>query len=277
MHPLATGTKRGRSENGTIRRETRFPSSLEELVVSGPHFSVGNPLSKTPRARCVKSSDYDCLDLTTLPDDYLPRTNYVPACDPEEYARRTPRVSWIEEGESAPRKVTEFYRVVNREMVNASWSRTLTTALTPKGVASIHTVVGTVFRDPLDAVDFLALTSSLVLDFYIKTTGTGHVNASLLNRLPILPEGCPPAIRNALRVRALCLSCLTSHYAELWEHVCNAPLPEDPTRRHIDAFNHDGWDSPDSRLPDGFFASLTPTWTREVALRADYARRPRLT
>ena len=75
---------------GTIRRETRFPKEPEELVLSGPHFSVGNPLNKTPRHNGTKSSDYNVLDLTVLPDDHLPRTNYVPACDVAEYGRRTP-------------------------------------------------------------------------------------------------------------------------------------------------------------------------------------------
>ncbi|MCY4059599.1 MAG: hypothetical protein OXG44_16540, partial [Gammaproteobacteria bacterium] len=261
--------------NGTIRRETCFPSSPREIVVSGPHFSVGNPLNKTPRERCVKSSDYDCLDLTTLPDNYMPRTNYVPACDEDEYARRTPKVRWTE-GEKATPPVTDFYRVANREMVNASWSRTLSTALIPKEVASIHTIVGTVFRNQLDCVDFFALSASLVLDFFVKTTGTGHVNTSLLNRLPILTEDCAASIRSALRVRALALSCLTTHYRDLWEEVCAAPLPDDPTRLHIDAFQTDAWTSSDPRLPATFFEELTPTWTRNLALRTDYSRRQAL-
>ena len=106
---------------GTIRRETRFPSSPHEMVLSGPHFSVGSPLNKTPRERCVGKADYDCLDLTSLPDNYLPRTNYVPACEDGEYVRRTPKVPWIDNGETEPRNVTEFYRVVARAMVNSSW------------------------------------------------------------------------------------------------------------------------------------------------------------
>ena len=89
--------------DGTIRRETRFPARTTELVLSGPHFFAGNPLSKTPRATCTQNSHYDVLDLTALPGDYLPRTNYVPACEPEEYRRRTPRVPWRESGETAPR------------------------------------------------------------------------------------------------------------------------------------------------------------------------------
>ncbi|MCY4014386.1 MAG: hypothetical protein OXG82_16910 [Gammaproteobacteria bacterium] len=260
----------------TIRYETRFPTTPYEVVLSGPHFSVANLLSKTPRERCSKNSDYDCLDLTTLPDSYLPRTNFVPACTPNEYARRTPVVNWIEPGHKCPRPVTDFYRVVNREMVNAARSRTLTTALTPPGLASIHSVVGSAFRYRLDCVDFLAVSASIVLDFFVKTTGTGHVNTSLLNRLPILPGDCEPALLASLRVRALALSCLTTSYAELWEEACAALLGVNRPRRHIDAFNADRWASSDPRLPATFFEELTPTWSRNVALRSDFARRQAL-
>ena len=262
--------------NGTIRRETRFPSSLREMVLSGPHFSVSNSFYMTPRERCAKNSDYDNLDLTALPDDYLPRTNYVPACDEDEYALRTPKVPWVEGGDTEPRYVTDFYRVANREMVNASRSRTFSTALIPRAVASIHTIVTTAFRNVLHCVDFFALSVSVILDFFIKSTGTSHVNVSLLNCLPILAHNCPPLIRDALRIRALGLSCLTTHYAELWEHVCHTPLPEDQSRRHIGTFKSDAWTHADPRLPATFFADLTPTWNRNVALRTDYARRQAL-
>ena len=262
--------------NGTIRRETRFPSTIREIVVSGPHFSVGNPLSKTPRDQCATNRDYDCLDLTALPDDYVPRTNYVPACDQDEYARRTPKVPLSQGKDAEQQFVTDFYRVVNREMVSASWPRTFNTALIPRDVASIHTIVGTVFRDPLDCVSFFALSLSLVLDFLVKTTGTRHVNTSILNRLPILTEDCPPSLRNSLRLRALALSCLTTPYADLWEQVCAAPLPEDPTRRHIDAFKADAWTSSNPCLHAEFFKELMPTWSRNIPLRTDYARRQAL-
>ena len=91
-------------KDGAIRRETSFPDNASELVLSGPHFYVGSPLYKTPRAVCTENGHYDCLDLTTLPDDYLPRTNYKPDVSPTEYLARTPRVPW---GEKKP--VTEFY------------------------------------------------------------------------------------------------------------------------------------------------------------------------
>ena len=265
----------GAQRNGTIRRETIFPSSLSEMVVSGPHFSVGNPLNKTPRECCTTNKSYDCLDLTVLPEDYLPRTNYVRACSEDKYAHRTPKVVWFEDGNTEPRPVTNFYRVVNREMVGATAERTLIAALIPQDVAG-STIVATAFRNILNCVDVAAVTMSIVLDFFIKSTGTGHVRSSWLNRLPILTRDCPPSIRNALRVRTLCLSCLTTYYADLWEDICAAPLPEDPSSRHIDAFNAEKWTRSSPCLPDMFFADLTPTWNRDVALRTDYARRQAL-
>ncbi len=72
----------GAQRDGTIRRDTQFPKIVDDWILSGPHFFVGNPLAKTPRAQCKEKGDYDCIDLTFIPDDYLPRTNYVPDCSP---------------------------------------------------------------------------------------------------------------------------------------------------------------------------------------------------
>ena len=262
---------------GTIRRETRFPKDASELIFSGPHFFVGNPFNKTPREVCTQSSHYDVLDLTTLPEDYLPRTNYVPACSKEEYEARTPRVGWREEGEDEPRKVSDYYRVIAREMVGPAAERTLIPAIIPKGVATIHTNTATAFRDLGQMLDFAALSMSIVLDFFIKTTGTGHVNLSYLRRLPILTEDCDPCIRAALRIRALRLCCLTTHYADLWYSACmfQHPSADGTTVTAIDAFRQDAWTRQDPRLPDDW-AALTPEWHRDHAFRTDYARRQAL-
>lgn len=141
----------GAQKDGTIRRrstsEQGFVRDPSEIVLSGPHFFVGNPLSKTPRAVCTEKGHYDTLDLETLPEDYLPRTNYLPACDSIEYARRVPRVSWVEEGEREARAVTRYYRHVNREMISPAAERSLIPALVPPGQGHINTVLATAFRD----------------------------------------------------------------------------------------------------------------------------------
>ena len=259
---------------GTIRRDTQFPGYPADLVLSGPHFFVANPFNKTPRRECKKNSHYDVPDLMALPDDYLPRTNYVAACSPSEYERRTPRVSWWEMGEDTPRRVTEYYRLVNRRMVGPLAERTLITALIPKDVALIHTNVASVFRDVGRCLDLAALSASIVLDFFVKSTGTGEMNVSWLSRLPILSNDCAPALRAALRLRALRLCCLTTHYAELWQEACASGLPgtDVPT---LEFFRGDFWTRPDPRLTDDFSA-LTPDWHRGIALRTDYARRQAL-
>src|SRR5690606_382451 len=246
-----------------IKRDTQFPENPEQWVLSGPHFFVGSPFYKTPRAECTKNSDYDVLDLQTLPDDYLPRTNYIPACDPATYRDRTPRVPWVEEGEQEPKLVTEYYRLVNREMVGSSSERTLTTTIAPKGLGHIHTCLSTIYKNDRDLLDLFSCTLSLPLDFRVKSTGVGHVNKSLLNQLPLISE---ERYRNALHVRALALVSITNHYADLWQSNWQ------------DNFRQQQWATrePIAALPQDFFANLTPEWQRNNALRSDYAGRQAL-
>jgi len=63
-----------RQKDGTIKRQTGFPDSTKHWILSGPHFYVGTPFFKTPRAVCDTNRAYDNLDLTVLPDNYLPHT-----------------------------------------------------------------------------------------------------------------------------------------------------------------------------------------------------------
>jgi len=265
--------------DGTIKRDTQFPESPEQWVLSGPHFFVGSPFYKTPRAECTQNSHYDILDLQTLPDDYLPRTNYIPACDPATYRDRTPRVSWLEwerqplvnsrgeelMGPPAPfyRKVTEYYRLVNREMIGPSSERTLTTTIIPKGAAHINTCLCSAFKSEQTMLDYFSMTLSVVLDYRVKSTGMGHANTSLINQLPVLTDD---RVRNALHVRALALVSITNHYADLWQSNWQ------------DNFRQQRWATrePIAALPQDFFADLTPECQRNNALRSDYARRQAL-
>ena len=250
--------------DGIIRRDTGFPRNAGEVILSGPHYFCGNPLYKTPRRSCTKNADYDVLDLDALPDDYLPRINFLPTGDPESYESRMDRVDWTEEEGLEPFRVTECYRLVNREMVGSTSERTLSTAMVPRGVHYLNTSLGTAFRHASLCSDFAAVTMSVVLDFFIKTTGTGHVYSSYLRRLPLLPANCDPYIRSGLRLRALILNCLTTRYTELWQELFT---PE---------FQHDHWGKSDTRLPPSFFTELTSSWTRHIALRTDYSRRQAL-
>ena len=254
----------GAQRNGTIRRHTSFPEDPAGVILSGPHYFCGNPLYKTPRRSCKKNSDYDVLDLNALPDEYLPRTNYLPACDHQRYESRTDRVDWSEDGVVEPRRVTDYYRVVSRKMVSSGLERTLSTALLPRGPFHIDASVAIAFSQKGPCCDFAAVTMSIVLDFFIKAKGVSNLYHSTLHRLPLLPPDCDPNIRSSLRVRALIVNCLTTHYTDLWGELFTC------------GFRQDHWAKSDPRLLSSFFTDLTPSWTRQVALRTDYARRQAL-
>lgn len=250
----------GAQRDGTITRravtDSGFPNSPSDLILSGPHFFLANPFNKTPRKVCAANGHYDVLDLETLPDDYLPRTNYRPMADRAEYLRRTPRVSWVEEGETQKRAVTEFFRHVHRRAIGSSSERTACPALLPPGSAHIDGVFSITFRELRQHLNFAIGMASVVVDFLVKSTGKSDLRADLAERLPLI-EATASACG-----RFLALACLTTHYAPLWEEVF------DPD------FADQRWSQPDNpRLPQDFWSSLTRDWTRHCALRSDYARR----
>ncbi|ELE4914543.1 hypothetical protein RC383_004372, partial [Salmonella enterica] len=245
--------------DGTILRKTQFPKNPSQWVVSGPHFFVGNPFYNTPKEICDSNKAYDSLDLLTLPDDYLPRTNYIPACDAQEYARRTPRVSWKEQDEDEPWKVTDYYRHINRRAIGCSSERTAIGAIIPKDVAHIDGGFSLTFKDTKQLVIFNTSFNSLPFDFVIKTTGKSDCRAELVRILPMLTD-----VGARLFARGLVNNAITAHYSELWQS-CYTP-----------DFNTQRWSRNLPQLPQDFFANLTPEWQRNCALRSDYSRRQAL-
>jgi hypothetical protein len=248
-------------KDGTIARRDAadhgFPSSPAGLVLSGPHFFLGSPLNKTPQRVCVTRGQYDVLHIETLPDNYLPRTNYRPMTDSREYARRAPKVTWSTRDSEAQGLITEHYRLINREMVVPANERTFICALMPPGVSHVNTVLAHAFREARELCGVLGWAQSIIADFRVKSTGMGHANTTLVGQLPIPCEWQPDCV-----VRALSLNCLTTYYAPLWQEVY------DP------AFTDQRWSQPDNpRLPHDFWENLTSDWTRHCALRSDYSRR----
>ena len=59
-----------------LKKNICRPNSLEQLVISGPHYFVGTPFNKEPRENCQNNQDYDDIDLINIENDYLPRVVY---------------------------------------------------------------------------------------------------------------------------------------------------------------------------------------------------------
>jgi hypothetical protein len=246
-------------KDGTISRSlnsiTDFADNPHDWVLSGPHFFLANPFNKTPRKLCNTNGAYDIIDLETLPDNYLPRTNYRPMTDKAEYLRRTSKVSWFYEGELQRRPVTDFYRLTCRNMLSQSGERTLISALTPPGHGHINAVQSIIFRDSNVIGQIHAFFVSLIADFYIKSTGMSGLYG-VWQRMPYLTSS------NIVNSRSYALACLSTHYASLWEDSFDLQ------------FTDQCWSQPDNpRLPQNFWQNLTRDWTRHCALRSDYARR----
>jgi hypothetical protein len=232
-----------------------FPKNPSDLILSGPHFFLANPIYKTPRLLCGTPLAYDPIDLEDLPNDYLPRSNYRPMGDEKEYLHRIPRVSWIDTGNVTQKRATEYFRLALRAMIQPAGERTLIGAIIPPGVAHINGVQSSAFRQTKDLLRASCIVTALVSDWYIKSLARSNLHTTWL-QLPCIE------LTAKLASRYLALTCLTSEYSSLWREAYQ-----------ID-FTDQGWSQPENaRLPLDFWQNLNSDWTRHSALRGDYARR----
>lgn len=238
--------------DGIIKRNTTFPINSSQIILSGPHFYVGNPLYKTPRENCKISSDYDKIDLTYIPDDYLPRTNYSPNCSPNEYEQKIQKSPW-----EANKLVIDYYRLAYRGMLSQEGERTIIPSIIPPNIGHINGVQTTCFKYKLLLIQQTFFSCSIVADFYIKSSGRENLHYTWEN-FPLIE------INTHSIIRVLILNCLTVNYSDLWNECWETD------------FQQQRWAKTDTRLDNLFFEQLTPSWQRDCALRSDYARRQAL-
>ncbi|MCI1211576.1 MAG: hypothetical protein LKF93_07020 [Bifidobacterium tibiigranuli] len=240
----------------TIEDNVHFPDSAEPVIYSSPFIGVANPLLQSTRRRYRVNSDYDFIDLTDIPDDYLPRVKYAQACSEAEYASRIQKMT---DGS----RFDAIYRLCNREYVGLASERTLQAACVHPGVAWVHTIAG--YGVHPEHYSLLALMTgletSLPYDYFVRASGKSHINRSTLEFLPVPESTC---LANEIRLRGLLLNCLTRPYADLWESCWD------------DSYTSMSWAKDDSRLTLETFTNLTSQWDWHTPLRTDYERRQTL-
>lgn len=242
----------GAQNASIIERKVQFPDTSIQMIYSGPHIGVANPLFKTPRSKCVLNSDYDSIDLTNISGDYLARSIYIPLMSSSEYSQRAPVTPWG--------SYIESYKLLARRMLNQSGERTLMPSIGIPGSGHIHTVFGLAFRDDKMLITTAGLMASVVYDGYIKITGRSDVYFDTLANLPYFDNDCAKHIR----VLSLLLNCVNDKYKFLWEKSYENDFPK---------FE---WAKGDSRLVNTKFSQLGHKWTKEIPLRTDFERRQAL-
>jgi hypothetical protein len=240
-------------DKGIIRRETKWADIYQyELIYSGPHFFVGNPFYKTPRSNCTEKAHYDEIDHTQIPVNFSPRTNYVPDEELDVYTKRVKGLNrdklWINE-----------YKVCFSKMLSVPGERTLQPSIIPPKVAHTNAVISTTFKDPNILIELAGLTSSIVLDFYVKSIGRGNLYDDTIKGFPL---GVDEKYKNKLIVRILKLNSVSDQYVSLWKKGWKLD------------YNEDSWSRDDSRLPD--FSNLTSEWSLSTPLRTHFERRQAL-
>jgi len=248
-------------QEGTISRNTGFIESAEDWIISGPHFFVANPFFQSPKRVCETHRAYDCIDLESIPDNYLPRTNYRPMADHAEYVRRVNRgyeVPWTDQGHSTRRPITDYYRVGSRKRVSPPGERTLITTLFPPSAGHILTCFSMAFNDTRALLSFLNGCVSLVFDFYVKVTGRSDFLDATARQMPLIEFSSRCTVRTLMSV------CLSEHYAPIWKTLW---MPE---------YTSETWSKLDKRLPSTQFSTLTDQWFPSTALRTAFARRQAL-
>lgn len=253
----------GAVDKGWMKRNVVYPNwDKQEMIYSGPHFNVGNPLAKTPRSVCILNSDYDCIDLEKVSDDYTARTNYVPNIELKDFRNLIKgfAVGQDKDGNILYDYWMDYYKVVFRLMTGGgSGERTLTSAILPPKSSHIVTAISSIFKDINLCVEFAGLSASVVLDFFIKIIGCGAIHAS---RVESFPLGISDLYKSALFARTLRLNCATKRYAELWQEVWNP------------AYREETWSIEDRRLAK--WNTLTEHWNHDTPLRNYFERRQAL-
>ena len=234
-----------------IKANTTFINKQKDLILSGPHFMVGNPIYQTPRDICNTHKAYDNINLSNIDNEYLPRTKYIPIQD--KFNNSIPHVDFDKKD-----KVTNYYKLSYRAMLDPVGERTLINAIIPKETTHTNAVRSIIFKNTYNLLQQTIMSYSLIADFFIKSTGRSNLHYTW-ETFPLID------INHQMISRMLSLTCLTTHYQELYEE------------QFKETFKTDNWTKPnDPRLNQNFFKNLTPHWQREVALRTDYERRQAL-
>jgi hypothetical protein len=215
-------------KKGYFDTEWKHPESWNDAILQGPHLGVSTPMSKQPNATMKHNQDWTEVDLETMSADFIPATAYQPDRSISTYD--VDYGTWTVNDE--PVEVLSTFRATWRKMAATTGYRTFYPAIIPSG--SQH-VDGAASAGPIDSsekVTASAFTSSILNDYFVRSTALSNIRESLFNSLAVGAKNqlWPTAARIYLR-----LNCLTEVYAPLWEEVTDEPWTTNTPLRNAEA------------------------------------------
>ncbi|MFE6183157.1 class I SAM-dependent DNA methyltransferase [Streptomyces sp. NPDC056465] len=242
-------------KDGYIRYAVDTPDNWNEVIFQGTHISPATPFGKQPNSPMRNGKDWVSWDLTTLPQNAIPRTTYVRACNRGEY--EAAQDSW----NGTP--YTNRYRLSWRRMIDPkNTERSLFAALIPPGPAHVHAVHSMALPEDRHTVLSAGFWASLPLDYLLRITGRSDLQHTEALKMPAPSSEHPLAA--PLTLRTLRLNCLTNAYAPLWQELFHLTWP-----------GYEGWAYAWPGLSP-LSGHLKGTWEHGTPLRTEHERRAAL-
>ena len=242
-------------KRGLFKSASAVPGDWTNVILQGPHLGVANPLSKQPNPTMFSHRDYSDIDLESIDESFVPRTNYQVAKPQLEYLSAYPK--WHEVPSCS------YFRLAWRRRADPGMARTLHAVVVPPGPCHVHPVLSAHIGDDVNTVIASAFWASLPIDFFVKAAGVDELSQGVVRRIPHIFSH---ELRARLLLRALRLNCLVQPYASLWEGLYSRAWQQDSWVPHI------GVDHVD-RSPLG---AIAPQWEWRTPLRIAADRRQAL-
>ncbi len=209
-------------KHGFFKSASAIPDRWEEVILQGPHLTVGTPLYKQPNQTMKNNLDTSEIDLEAIGEDFIPRTSYQLAKPYSEYI--TAYSKW------GGHPSSQYFRLAWRRMGQPANVRTLHPAIVPPGPCHVNPVLSARVVDNLNTALAAGLWSSLPIDFFVKAAGVSELNRGVIGHLPHIRNH---PLESKLLIRVLRLNCLVRPYAPLWEDLYSAVWQQDSWVPHI--------------------------------------------
>lgn len=230
------------------------PTSLEDVILQGPHIHVSNPMYKFPNESMKSNGDWALVDLELVDPGEVPITSYRRSADETTYGAAYSH--WGDERVPARSR----FRIVWRYMAANTGERTLIPAVIPPGPAHIHglSAIGFTVERPRTLLEMVGFMSALLVDLNIRSSPKATITSGALRRLPFVQDH---PLSTELLLRSARLNCITSAYSSLWRDAFD------------DRFLSDRWAVEIEEDESRPLSAVKPNWDSSSPLRNSGSRR----